>query len=475
VSSSASRLLQRTTRLDFLDGVGIAVGQRSVGLAHLVKRLATVSLAHHRLVALPPSDQTAERRTALTEAVRAFFRDGAIETDRCYVALPRRSALISRLSLPAAAKSDLAQVIEFELERLVPIAREEIYFDFLVRDLGAKLDVQVVSLPRRAVAEVLGALEDAGVLTRSVTITPIALLDFAGFCDLGTSAPVTVLRQDASDVEMDLFAQGTLAATHVLRAAEVASMPAVTRLVGREIAATGSASESLQVFALIEDGAGGDPLLPPELSDSGRELLKRAEGRLTAPEGFFETAPPALIPALGAGLAAVREATASFNALPAEERRTTEEGAPVITFLFAALLVLVTVLWLVSAMIKDHAIASRLHSELAELEPRLRTAHKNEEEARQLRDKLGLLTRDDRRRSAAFLLELTNVIPPDAYLTTFRVRSDRVELEGFARSASDLIPLIEKSPLFKNPQFTSPVTKVQDNQERFSLTSEIAQ
>jgi Tfp pilus assembly protein PilN len=475
MSSSASRLLERTTRLDFLDGVGVAVGQRSVGLVHLVKRLATVTVAHHQLVALPPIEQAADRRTALTAAVRAFLEDNSIQTDRCYVVLPRRAALISRLSLPTAAKSDLSQVVEFELERLVPLARDEIYFDFLVRDLGAKLDVQVISLPRRAVGEVLGALEDAGVRARSVAVTPIALFDFLRFCDLGTGAPVAVLRQDGSDIELDVIPQGALAATHVVRPAEVSSMQAASRLVAREVAAAGSPSESLQVYALADEAAGGESVLPPELRDSSRELLKRAEGRLAAPEGFFETVSPAIVPALGAALAAVREGTASFNVLPAEERRTVEEGAPVITFLLAAVLVLVTVVWLVSAVIKDHRIASRLHGELAEIEPRLRTVHKNEDEARELREKLALLTRDERRRSASFLHELTQVIPPDAYLTTFRVRSDRIELEGFARSASDLIPLIEKSALFKNPQFTSPVTKVQNNQERFSLTTEIAQ
>jgi hypothetical protein len=54
------------------------------------------------------------------------------------------------------------------------------------------------------------------------------------------------------------------------------------------------------------------------------------------------------------------------------------------------------------------------------------------------------------------------------------VRNDRVEVEGFARSASDLVPLLERSPFFEDAQFTSPVTKVQNDQERFSLTTEIA-
>ena len=173
------------------------------------------------------------------------------------------------------------------------------------------------------------------------------------------------------------------------------------------------------------------------------------------------------------GSRAVREGTAGINLLPPEERRSLEEGAPLLTFLCAAVLLLVTGVWIVSAVVKDHRIASQLHEQLAELEPTMRTVHRNEEDAKALNDKLRVLTSGDRRRISLLLKELTEVVPRDAYLTTFRFRSGKIELEGFAKSASDLVPMLERSPFFKNAQFTSPVTKVQDNQERFSLATEI--
>ena len=71
------------------------------------------------------------------------------------------------------------------------------------------------------------------------------------------------------------------------------------------------------------------------------------------------------------------------------------------------------------------------------------------------------------------LQELTSIVPNNAYLTSFRIRDGRVELEGFATAASDLVPILEKSKRLRNAQFTSPVTKVQDNQERFSLTTDV--
>lgn len=476
MASSTGRLFQRTARLDFLHGLGIAIQQRSVALVHLNKRLAAVSLLHHRVVPLPPPDQAEPRRAALAAAVAAFVSEHSLDADRTFVTLPRSSALLSRLSLPEAAKSDLQQVLEFEIDRLIPLSRDEIYYDTIVREVGGKLDVLVVSVPRRVVAEVLAALELAEVRARSVAISPAAILDYVQFCASGDGEQVVTLVEDGGSVEFDYVARGTLIASHLVRADEVASAPAISRLVAQESSVAGGTPSEVKVYAWRAPGdaeSSGAPGLPPDLLGSGADLLRRAGERLSVPADFADAASPALVTAIGAGLAAVREGSAGINLLPPEERRSLEEGAPLLTFLCAAVLLLVTGVWIVSAVVKDHRIASRLHEQLAELEPTMRSVHRNEEEAKELNEKLGVLTSGDRRRISLLLKELTDVVPRDAYLTTFRFRSGKIELEGFAKSASDLVPMLERSPFFKNAQFTSPVTKVQDNQERFSLATEI--
>ena len=76
------------------------------------------------------------------------------------------------------------------------------------------------------------------------------------------------------------------------------------------------------------------------------------------------------------------------------------------------------------------------------------------------------------RRVTVLLKELTDIIPADAYLTAFNLRGDRLTLDGFARSASDLITALEKSKHYKNVSFTSPTTRTGDK-DRFSLVAEI--
>ena len=70
---------------------------------------------------------------------------------------------------------------------------------------------------------------------------------------------------------------------------------------------------------------------------------------------------------------------------------------------------------------------------------------------------------------------MTEAVPNSAYLTTFRYKGDRLEVDGIADNASVLISLLERSPFFKNVEFTAPTTKYLQSQERFSLRMELEQ
>ena len=59
-----------------------------------------------------------------------------------------------------------------------------------------------------------------------------------------------------------------------------------------------------------------------------------------------------------------------------------------------------------------------------------------------------------------FLDELTLTIPMDSWLSdfTYKTSNNKVNLSGYAISASKLIPILEESKLFENVKFTSPIT-----------------
>jgi general secretion pathway protein L len=78
------------------------------------------------------------------------------------------------------------------------------------------------------------------------------------------------------------------------------------------------------------------------------------------------------------------------------------------------------------------------------------------------------------------LKELTQLLPSTVWIWNLKYNGKEIEISGFADSASDLIPLIDKSPLFEKVEFLAPVTKEKQmgpdgekEKERFKIKARI--
>jgi general secretion pathway protein L len=72
------------------------------------------------------------------------------------------------------------------------------------------------------------------------------------------------------------------------------------------------------------------------------------------------------------------------------------------------------------------------------------------------------------------LKELTTILPKSAWLTRVRLTDTAVEIEGYAASATELLPKLEESPFFKKVEFASPTFRdARLNSDRFVIKMEI--
>jgi general secretion pathway protein L len=440
-----------------------------VALAHVVKRFFTVSLRHARTFPLPPVSRGAERRQALSQAALTFAREHRVDTRRAYLCVPRAEAAFTRVVLPAAARENLAQVLEYELEHLVPLPKDEVYFDYSAREIGEdRLEVLLMCIPRVAVRTYLEALEDAFIRPRGIVIASTAIADYLTFCRGEREEPIGLVVAAGEAVELALLSGGRLLGSQLVPASRATTPAELSRSMARQLADGFVAAEQVELFRWeLSNGSGPALTLPGE-----GDLVSLAAGRLEAPADFFEAREPALLPAVGAALDAVREGTVPVNLLPVEGRRLHEEGLSLTTVVLVALLGVLLLVWGASAIVKDELLRRQVRDQLATIEPQVEEVKRIQDEIAGLRKQLDVLAAGQERRVTALLSELAEVIPPDAHLTSLNLRQDRLTLDGFARSASDLIPALEKSKLFKNVSFTSPTTKTGDK-ERFALVAEI--
>jgi len=462
---------QRVRRADFLDGLGIYVEPEQVSIAHVTKRLLHVALRRERTYPLAPTSRRPERVQTLTQALGAFIHELNISPGVVHLCLARQELLLNRLVLPAATRENLRQVLEYEIERVIPLPRGEVFWDYQVRESGGgeagRLAVLIVSVPRRVVTEYVDALEAAGARPKAVVIAASALGDYTAFCRGNLQAPLGVVVQSGADLEVALFAERQLVASHALRGGSVPSAVELQQMVRRDLAEVFHPSQvAVEILYATAQGRGA------EEADSAGELLALANGRLDAPPEFFSHPEPGVLPAVGAALGAVREGVVELNLLPEEHRPGLQEGLFVPLVLLVAAIVLALV-YGGAVIVRDEMTRRSLAREVEALEPQVASVKKQEGEGRALQAKLDTLTADQSRRMIVFMNELTDRLPTDAYLQTFRYRNGRIEIEGFANRASELIQALENSSMFRNVQFTSPTTQGQAGEERFSIVMEI--
>lgn len=463
-------LSERLKRADFVDGLGIYVGPHEVALAAVRKRLFQVSLRDTARVPLPGLDHPAERRQALTDAVAQFTRDRKLDTSRTFLSVPRSEAAFNRVMLPVAARENLAQVLEYEIENLIPLPKDEIYYDFSSREMGEdRLEVLVMCIPRQVVQGYLEALAQADVRPRGIVLASTAIADYLAFCRGEPQSPLGLVVRAPGATEVALLAGGRLVSSQLLPASRLAEPNTLSRSLARQLSDELLAADDLPLYRWeLANGSAPQPGCPGD-----GELLALGRGRLEAPEAFFESMEPAVLPALGAALDAVREGTVPVNLLPPEDRRATDEGLSITTVVLVVLTAVLLVVWGASALAKDLALRRQVRAQIEAIAPQVREVRELLADVDRLRKEVDILNAGQDPVVTPLLQQLTDLIPADAYLTTLSLRAGRLTLDGQARSASDIITALEQSKRFKKVDFSSPITKAGDK-ERFSLVAELA-
>jgi Tfp pilus assembly protein PilN/Tfp pilus assembly PilM family ATPase len=68
----------------------------------------------------------------------------------------------------------------------------------------------------------------------------------------------------------------------------------------------------------------------------------------------------------------------------------------------------------------------------------------------------------------SILNELSNLLPKNTWLTGMRFKGNRLEINGISTSASELVPILEKSPMLEKVTFSGAILK-EGKREKFSI------
>jgi Tfp pilus assembly protein PilN len=394
--------------------------------------------------------------------------------DAVYLCLPQEHAIIQQVFLPVAARENLSQVLEYEIERQLPFKREDIYYDYLpVGQKGEKLGVYVFAIPKKYLDGLLNLFDSFGIKLRGVETTATALANYLVFSgapgESGGAALIAAHERSWEMIGVQTKAGGWTSTSELLFAHR---LPASGW-------AQGSGGELVkeclsQVPKLYRCGELGalNGLVSDQLAQA-EDLAAHGNPRL---KGFAADSGADTLPALGAALHGVREAALAVNFLRHESGDG--DGSKALSranTILMALLALALIGWGASFPIKDELRLRQLRSENQKLEPSVQALRREDNQLQQLRKEIDFLSDREKRRGEVLrvLDELSKIVPNNVYFSNLRLRANVLEVQGNAENASALIPLLERSPLFENVGFNAPSNRGRDNRETFSLKADL--
>ncbi|HET6516496.1 MAG TPA: PilN domain-containing protein [Thermodesulfovibrionales bacterium] len=387
------------------------------------------------------------------------------------LSIPKAWAIIRTAEMPSVVRDTLPEVVSYELDRLTPFAAEEAYYDFgILKETDGKLTLLIIAAKADLINPYLNALKEKG-LTVSRLIVNLsgmgALLHYGE-----QKRDLIFIEVRADGYEGALFSEGALTEVMTDSFAGADEKSKVDVVVSEIETLTNAAKQQ-----------GRDPrviLLLRDKSPSLKELLKLHaslpitlldETALKIP-GSQRDIPYA---SLGGMVDSLWPKSRGLNlfSMGRHERSKAPVG-------FTIILLITVIALLIAYMVTPFQIEGK---RLEDIDRQISMKKDEARKVENLKKEIDALNTDistiaafkeSRPMALNILKELTTVLPKTSWLTRVRITETNVEIEGYAGSATELLPKLEASPFFKKAEFASPTFRdARMNSDRFIIKMEI--
>jgi len=172
----------------------------------------------------------------------------------------------------------------------------------------------------------------------------------------------------------------------------------------------------------------------------------------------------------------VREARPEFNLLRSAEKTVARPKTVFVNSVLAIATIVLLVFAVRIPLEQRRAVSGELRNELAAVRKEADAVAKLQAEIERLRNEAGMVERNKQAQPpmALVLEELSRLLPDHTWLFEMQLIGGTIKIAGYSSASSSLIQLLDESPMFKTPRFSSPVTADQETgQERFNLSIDL--
>jgi general secretion pathway protein L len=459
--------------------LGVDFKQDHLVVTLLRRFLGRIDLVDYGVYPISSEAQKEEWEAQVVSLVNAFVSKHQIDRERVCVAIPREKVIARFIRLPIAVKENLRKVLEYELAKYTPFEKGEIYFDYcLLKEEKEWLHLFAVFARKAEIDPYVSLLRKMGIQPISIQIPSVAALNLFFYNKGGSEGETSVLVDVAEPfLEMNLV-QGKdwRESFHLLLPKEEKERKIINTF---KRSADVHPPEKSTFFIY---GLGADETILTSLKEAD-QLKSVSHPPLDRIQGEKEKSKANRIYAsIGVPLRGLISPRVDIDLLPPDLRKKVRQIGKPLLITLTSLAVFFGLAWGVGTFMHYRKEREAVNDEIKKRRPAVEALEKLQKQRDDYRKEMAELVqiRSGEINKGDLLEELTRLLPETTWIWNLKYNGKEMELSGFAESASDLIPLLDRSPLFEKVEFLAPVTKEMQmrgegnkEKERFKIKARI--
>lgn len=448
--------------------MAVSVDKHSVSIVYGTRSLSRVRIKGTRVYPLEEKSLTPEMLASSVSAASSSLRASKADITLC---LPKAWTVLKIAEFPSTVKENITDVISYELDRLTPFSPEDARYDFrIVSEENGRLTVLIAAVKADLINPYLLALKERGYAVRRVTA---GLTGIGTLCRFAGVAPeIIYLRITGTDYEGAHYSSG------LLKGITTGSLG----MVGGTSWEFDAAMASLERLVQEAKRPGRSPILCVA-GDASPSLVDALGSRLSLPVKRVNDVFPKRIllqkdsaeEATGGVIESLWTKAQGMDLLTGGLHKKVRPPIVLTSLLLIALLTLAVVYFAAPVSIEKKRL-EEIESQIRAKKESIRKVEALKKEVEELASEVAAINsfKGTKPMALNILKELTAVLPKTAWLTRVRITETNVDLEGYASSATELLPKLEVSQLFRKAEFASPTFRdARLNADRFNIKLEI--
>jgi len=444
--------------------VGLGLDLRGGLLCHalLRKGLGGIELLDWGIAELPREPEA--RDAAITDTLSRLMSRLPVRPGFVTVGLPRSLVTMRSVTMPPVGEEELRGILEYEVERHIPFPPEEVEYHFQVLEKDAEKATLLLAAARKEeIARLLGLLGGAGIAPTALGVSTFASFNALLYNQGKRGLPVMALIDLRNgEAEIGVAKGRVLQYSRFLPLGSPVTLDALLPELSGLLAHLGAERGAGGAGRISVAGTGGGKgdLLHHLAERTGLEAEFLYPFERIRARGVDPQAAQSLGAAVGLALTGLVDLPLRIDLLPREATPPRRDPTLTTTIRLVVLITLLGLAYLVSQGLRERRALADLNARLAAVKAEAEQVEQLKGEVARLTGQILALQKIDQGevRKLDLLREVLQVLPKTVTLTLFSVEGREVRIGGsITGSASDLISLLEQSPLIENVQFTSPV------------------